>query len=135
MSVDPLRCVPTTGDWTISIGPEFETIDNGDSWQAYDGSRVVYVSSIAVLDANGKVTPADSLRATAIRSFGTSLGERHSYSQGSLRGEAEVKPESGHWQLKGFMCATGTVATCVVDFPDDRDREWAVSTWRSLAHP
>ncbi len=139
MSGDSLKpaeqSVPTTGDWTIAVPPEFELIDNGDSWQAHSGNRVVYVSSIAVRDAGGEVTPADALRATATRTFGESGSERLSYSEGTLRGEAEVRRESGHWQLKGFMCARGTVATCVVDYGDPQDKAWAVATWQSLKHP
>jgi hypothetical protein len=125
--------VPTTGRWSISVPRSFRLIDNGDSWQAHEGERVVYVSSIAVEDAEGSPTAPEALCVTAARAFGEE-GERHSHSAEEVRGVAEIRREADHWQLKGFMCAAGTVATCLIDYLDPRDNEWALAVWRSLEH-
>lgn len=127
--------MPTTGEWTIALPPGFEHVDNTDSWQAFSGNRVVYVSSIAVGGTDSEVTPADAVHATVARSLAQSTGERHSHAAGTLLGEAEVTREGEQWRLKGYMCAAGTVATCVVDYADEPDAPWAIATWRSLEHP
>jgi hypothetical protein len=124
--------IPTTGHWSISVPRHFRVVDNGDSWQAHQGERIVYVSSLAVQDVGSPVTP-DALCVTAARAFAEG-GERHSHSAGSIRGVAEIRREADHWQLKGFMCADGTVATCVIDYASPQDREWALAVWRSLEH-
>ena len=125
--------VPTTGRWSISISRSFRLIDNGDSWQAYEGERVVYVSSIAIQDAGGSPTPPEALCVTAARACGEN-SERHSHSAETVRGAAEIRREADHWQLKGSMCATGTVASCVIDYPNSQDKDWALAVWKSLEH-
>lgn len=125
--------VPTTGGWSISLPRSFRLIDNGDSWQAHEGELVVYVSSIAVQDAGGCPTAPESLCATATRAL-SEESERHSYSSEAARGVAEIRRQQEHWQLKGFMCAPGTLATCLIDYPNPQDTEWALSVWRSLEH-
>jgi hypothetical protein len=125
--------VPTTGNWTIAVPPNFRLINNGDSWQAYQGERVVYVRSIAVQDAEGSPTTPEALCVTAARAFGENC-ERHSHSAEAARGVAEIRREADHWQLKGFMCVAGTVATCLIDYAKPQDKEWALAVWRSLEH-
>jgi hypothetical protein len=129
----PEHRVGTTGEWTIAVAPGFRQIDNGDSWQAYQGERVVYVSSIVVRDAGGSKTPAESLCATAARTLDPET-DRFRHSGPNARGEAQIKREADHWQLKGFMCVAGILATCVIDYASG-DEEWAIATWRSLEHP
>jgi hypothetical protein len=122
--------VRVDGDWTILIEPDFEFIDNGDSWQAYKGGRVVYVSSISVTDEHGHKVPAEALLAGTADSLGP--GKRIRFLESDVCGEAEIKPSETGSQLMGFMCAHGTVATCVIDFEEEQDIHWATSTWRSL---
>ena len=130
-SMDPHRQrIRVQGDWTFLIEPEFELIDNGDSYQAHKGGRVVYVSSIRVTDDHGRRVPAEALLAGAAQSLGT--GKRINFSESNVHGEAEIKPSETGSQLMGFMCAPGTVATCVIDFEEEKDVHWATSTWRSL---
>ena len=126
---------PTVGEWTILLSPAFKTIDNGDSWQAYSGDRVIYVSSLCVGDPNGRRTPAKALRAAAARTFTEPNLRRLSHDHGAVYGDAEIRLEGTVWRLRGHMCADGVVATCVVDYPRQQDEAWAVATWESLDHP
>src|SRR5262245_30722659 len=121
--------VSATGDWTFVVGSEFEVIDNGDSVQAVDGRRIVYVSSLRVGGPEA-VVPAAQLRATAARRFGT--GERFAHVGESVEGDAEAFLEGGTWHLRGIMCADGTVATCFIDFPTSAELGWALAVWKSL---
>ncbi len=119
--------VAATGEWTFVVGSEFEVIDNGDSVQAVDGRRVVYVGSLRVGGPDASV-PAAQLRATASRNFGT--GERFAHVGESVQGDAEAFMEGGAWRVRGIMCATGTVATCVIDFPTYEELAWALAVWK-----
>jgi len=126
---------PTVGEWTILLPPGFETIDNGDSWQAHSGKRVIYVSSLRVGNPDSTRIPAAALRATAARTFPKEPTRRFSHEHGAVCGDAETRPEREAWQLKGFMCADGVVATCIADYPHADDEPWAVAMWESLDHP
>lgn len=121
--------VPATGGWTFIIGSEFEVRDNGDSVQAVHGNRVAYVSSLRVGTPDAPV-PAATIRSTAASHLGS--GERISHVDHSVQGDAEIRLDEGVSRLHGIMCADGTVATCVIDFPASADRAWAVAVWRSL---
>ena len=129
-----LRRTRATGDWTILVPSSFELVDHGDSWQAHKGDRIVHVSSLEVKETGGAKTPATVICGVAGKKFAKSSGERFSISERKLRGEAEIVRNADHWQLKGVMCADGTLATCLIDYPDERYKAWAVSTWKSLAH-
>ena len=123
-----MRCV-TAGSWTFVIGSEFELIDNGDSVQAAHEDRVVYVSALRVRTSARSVSAAE-LRAAAASQLGS--GERVSHVGSSEQGDAEIRPEGDAWCLCGTMCADGSVVTCLIDYVDARDRDWAVSVWSSL---
>ena len=128
MSASPSHTV-STGSWTFSIGAEFELIDNGNSVQAVDGSRVVYVSSLSVGNG-GHPVPVTQLRAAALKRLGS--GERLSHTSGAAQGDAEILPIDGGWRLQGTMCRDGTIATCVIDYGKESERTWAISVWTSL---
>jgi hypothetical protein len=121
--------VSATGGWIFIIGAEFEVVDNGDSVQAVHGGRVAYVSSLRV-GRPDVLIPAAQLRATAARSFRS--GERFSHVAESVEGDAELFLDGAIWRLRGTMCASGTVATCMIDLPGFDEQEWAMSVWRSL---
>jgi hypothetical protein len=123
---DTLPRVRGTGGWSLVVGREFEVRDNGDSVQAVNGDRIVYLSSLRV----GSPVPAAKLRALAASRLGS--GERLSHVAPSVQGDAELRYNNGAWQLRGTMAADGTVATCVVDFRAASDRPWAISVWKSL---
>lgn len=122
--------VRATGPWSFVIGPEFELIDNGDSVQAAAGQRVVYISSKSVSSKGVPVNTAE-IRATAARSFDSGAVLAHVAE--TEEGDAQIRQESDSLRLYGTMCSEGTIATCVIDFPDRDDEPWAISVWKSLA--
>jgi hypothetical protein len=121
--------VSATGPWSFVVGAEFELIDNGDSVQAVAGDRVVYVSSKSVAQ-DGAPVGAPEIRSFVAKSFG--VGAVLSHEGANEQGDAQLRSEEDSLRLFGTMCSRGTVATCVIDFPDHEDEEWAISVWRSL---
>ena len=131
MAEDTKQC-RATGDWTIIVPRNFAEIDNGDSWQAHAGTRCVYVSSMSVAGVNGAV-PAAALFATASRKLAPpSEAERHSFEESGRHAGAQIIQTATGFDLKGFTCVDGCIATCVISFVEQTDRDWAVATWRSL---
>ena len=131
MAEDTKQCGAMDG-WTIVVPSNFAEIDNGDSWQAHSGGRCVYVSSIRVTDGNGPV-PAAALFATASRKLAPpSEAERHSFEEPGLNAGAQITPTDTGFDLKGCTCVDGVVATCVISFVEQTDRDWAITTWKSL---
>ena len=131
MAEDTKQC-GVAGGWTIVVPRNFAEIDNGDSWQAHAGARCVYVSSMRVADANDAV-PAATLFATASKKLAPpSEAERHSFEEPGLNAGAQIVPTDTGFDLKGFTCVDGCVATCVISCAEQTDRDWAVATWRSL---
>jgi hypothetical protein len=112
--------------------PEFEELINGDSWQAHHGKRLIYVSSLAVQAADS-MPSAQDLCAMASRSFADNL-ERCTFSSATLVGQAVIYRSGESWELRGVMCAPGSVATCLIEFPHHEDFDWALYTWKSLVH-
>lgn len=117
------------GSWRFNLDVEFQLIDNGDSVQAVAGDRVVYVSSMRVGAVAGAPSAAQ-LRLTASRTLRST--ERMSHVGQDVEGEAELRREANSFVLHGFMCAPGTVATCVISFGVPDQAVWAESLWRSL---
>lgn len=119
------------GGWTFEIDAEFQLIDNGDSIQAVAGDRALYLSAMRITAANKTPTAAELL-ATVSRSL--RLTERLSHHAAGVEGVAEIRRDTDSFALHGFMCAAGTVATCVVSFGAPQEAPWAESVWRSLTH-
>lgn len=130
----PLKRTRAIGGWTIVVSSDFELVDNGDSWQAHKADRIVYVGSMEISGPQGVKVPAKRLCA-ALHETTANATERLSHSQKGLYGHAEIIRVDEHWQLKGIMCANGTVATTLIDYPDASQKAWAVATWKSLQHP
>ncbi len=130
-SASSVGAVRTTGCWTVSVGPEFKFIINNDSWQAVHEARIVYVSSLAVTARDGGRTPSRELRVRAKANL--KPGDHFSCEDAQVQGDATIYRLGDGWQLRGTMCADGTVAMCVIDFRDERHRDWALSVWRSLS--
>jgi hypothetical protein len=130
--------VQVTPTWSIAIPPRFEQLDHGDSWQAHDEHRSIYLSSM-IID-NGSVPVKDIvsiaeawLASESRKSNATAKTEpaaRHH--SGEVRGEATVFPVSGGLELSGFMAAHGSIVVCVIDFDDAKFQSWAIDTWRSI---
>ena len=131
MTSDTKRC-QATPSWTISVPSDFTAIDNGDSWQAHADTRVLYVSSMKVQNGGAPI-PATVLRATLARSLEPAAAdERHQLEESGVVGDAQIIRTPQGFELKGFACTDGDLATCVISFEQDEHRDWAVSTWRSL---
>ena len=121
-----------TGSWAITVPATFEEVNNGDSWQAHADTRIVYVSSMNVTTGASRVSAA-SLRATVSRRLAPpSEVERHQFTESGVEGEAQISGIDGAFELKGFTCVDGCVATCVINFGQAQHRDWALATWRSL---
>jgi len=81
----------------------------------------------------GSPVPATSLRATVERKLAPhSEAERHHFDGSSAVGDAQIICTATGFELKGFMCTDGCVATCAINFPHGEHREWAIATWKSL---
>ncbi len=121
-----------TGRWMITVPRSFTESDNGDSWQAHAGDRCVYVSSMTVANANGAVS-APALFSTASRKLAPpSEAERHAFEGPGLHAGAQITTTESGFDLKGITCIDGCVATCVISYARQGDRDWAVSTWKTL---
>ena len=85
-----------------------------------------------VADAN-RAVPAAALFATASKKLAPpSEAERHSFEEPGLNAGAQIAQTDTGFDLKGFTCVDGCVATCVISFAEQTDRDWAVATWGSL---
>jgi hypothetical protein len=78
------------------------------------------------IDGPAGVPSATELRRIAARTLQST--ERFEHVADGLQGEAEgVCLEADGFALHGFMCAAGTVATCVISFNQSTDIAWAES--------
>ncbi len=128
---DPQR-VPTVGRWTILLPRGFQVVNNGDTLQAYSGARVIFVSAMSIADPAGRPMAAMALRGAAAEALTTMTGEAYSQEGEEVCGDAKIFPDGTAWRLQGYKCATGSLATCVIDYVDERDRAWAEASWQSL---
>jgi hypothetical protein len=127
-----LKHCQATPSWTISVPVDFAEIDNGDSWQAHADTRSVYVSSVKVAEAGSPVS-STALRATVARKLAPqSAAERHNLDESGVQGDAQILRTATGFELRGFACTDGVVATCVINFDHEDHREWAIGIWRSL---
>ena len=121
-----------TPSWSIFVPTDFVEVHNADSWQAHAGPRIVYVSSMKVANGENRA-PAAALRVMAARKLAPpSEVERYPRDEVEVQGDAQITSSATGFELKGFACADGNVATCVINFDHDDDRDWAIATWRSL---
>jgi len=127
-----LKDCRASGNWLVSVPAEFEEVNNGDSWQARAGGRIVYVSSLMVLES-GTPVPPESLCASASEKLVPAPdAQRHHFAVGGRVGEVQIARTATGYQLQGSMCVAGRVALCVIDFASADERDWALSTWKSI---
>jgi hypothetical protein len=135
-SSDAAERFSAPGDWTVAVPASLERIDNGDSWQAHRDGFVVYVSALALNDKGGGKTPAKMVCEIARQKLAPPGAQpAMTFAEQNVLGEAAIKTGKLGWQLKGFACADGSIAVCVIDYASEEDRTLAVSTWQSLRHP
>lgn len=131
MTSDVKHC-QATPTWTITVPAHFAEVDNGDSWQCHADTRTIYVSSMKVANGSSPV-PATALRDLAARKLGQPREvERLQFVGSGVEGDAQITTTGTGFELKGFACVDGGVATCVISFEQLTDRDWAVDTWQSL---
>jgi hypothetical protein len=127
--------IPVARGWTVVVPADFQLIDNGDSLQALEGKRIVYLSAPA-LPAAAETDGAHALCEQMSSLFASVPSkDRLTHAAGELEGRAGFFLEDGVWRLKGVMCARGAMALAVADLLDAKDRDWAVAVWRSFQHP
>jgi hypothetical protein len=99
--------------------------------------RAVHISTYTVRP-DGRAIPAPTL----VEDFqfeGEPGSEVFTYVDGAVRGRAMIGPleeddsEPG-FALQGCMASDGEVAVITVAFADEADGQWALDTWKSLAH-
>ncbi len=126
--------VQAAPSWTIAIPRGFEQIHNGDSWQAADDERVIYVSSMRVSGGPNEslVAAADGMTAKVLTDAPGRTGPIIQYHADDAEGRAAVFLGKEGFNMKGFMMAKGRVAMFVVSYADPKHQSWAADTWRSL---
>ena len=124
-----MKRVSATGRWSVTIPDGLTVVDNGESWQAHDTHRIVYVSSLAVSGADGRPKPAREIAEVAGRKLPPGPDREQKMQEGSpaLVGAAVIQPATNlGWELRGYMAGDGTLALCVIDYDTPGLREWAV---------
>jgi hypothetical protein len=132
---EPLR-VQVTPTWSIAIPRDFKRVDNGDSWQAFDQHRSVYLSSLSIGDSDGHSTTPTDISELGARVLGKDIADGIvERGAGRLRGQAAVHSTSAGLELKGFVATEGRVAVCVIHADDVRFKAWAIDVWKSIDGP
>ncbi len=127
------------GLWRLSVPGSFgESWDAEGTYCAGEPPRTLWVTTFAYPDdeaPDGTKLPAERL----FSATEPDPGERIDLpAAGALVGRAFLKKvdEGGkaHWELAGESAVPGRLATCTIAYDDERDRDWAIATWKSLAH-
>ena len=78
--------------------------------------------------------PAKSLSLIAKKKLINSNYSTIDFEKSELYGNAVIIKNGNGYQLKGFVCALGSIATCLIDFEIPEDAAWARDTWESLSY-
>lgn len=131
----PMR-VYLTGGWSLEVPGHFaERWENdGENWVCWFEERSIWFTSLSFQKQDETVPdPAEILE-----EFPLPDGEPVALECTGAVGNAVVgvfeEEGENQLQLQGRAAIPGGVALVNVSFADERDREWAVATWRSLQH-
>lgn len=130
----PVR-VELTDGWSIEIPGELrEEWDEDGLWTARDTGRIVFFRSYGLTkDDESKPSVAEILDGLPLPD-----GELFEHRDGAIVGRATLRAHDEEdelvWRLTGQTAVAGGLTVCHVVFRDPRERDWAVATWRSLAH-
>lgn len=116
--------VTLAGGWSVRVPGAFARAlePDGVTVRLGDGARTVFVMTGGT-DPELKQAPLPK---------GT--GERLRRTERKLDSAALVTPQAQGWQLVSNSVVPGELAVVTVQCPE-ADREWALQTWRSIAHP
>ncbi|HYV67927.1 MAG TPA: hypothetical protein VE964_16930 [Myxococcales bacterium] len=124
--------VPLTGGWSIRLPGEFaEKWDEG-TFTAWSGDRTVWFTSYSVERAHPP--SIEELRSYASPA---SLGTWERIEQpliGLASLERSKENDEEYWSLSTHTAIQTGFVICTICFVDDGDRDWALSTWRSIQH-
>lgn len=124
--------------WSVKVPGEFAREWDGDrTWTAWAGSRTVWFHAEGFTKPDGSAPTAPEAVAVGRRSLPAGEPVPPLVADG-LRGEGvwgEADEDArGAWRLSGVAAAGGQVAVLHVYAEDPADKDWAVTTWRSLKH-
>lgn len=116
--------VSVTGGWSVRVPGSFARAvePDGVTLRLGDARRSVFLMTGGI-DPNVKQALAP-----------TGTGERLKWGHKKLDSAALVSPAGDGWQLVSNTIVPGAMAVMTVQFAEE-EREWALRTWRSLAHP
>ena len=64
----------------------------------------------------------------------SSGAELDSFEESGLNAGAQITRTPTGFDLKGFTCVDGCVATCVISFAEQTDRDWAIANMLARRH-
>jgi hypothetical protein len=122
------------GGWSVAIPGKFvEELEEGQTFLAFDETRNVRVTCMSATDSSGAVLePLDILK--KIKVFDDPLTFERGLVFGRAFFEKIEESDATFWMLRGVTAAKGTFAQVTVCFEAESEKEWALSTWRSLEH-
>lgn len=130
--------VDLTSGWSILVPGSFAEAweDDGGTWVAWDQTRTVRVTTLSI---GAKGAPAEPEAILGPSKPDDAAVQRFDYRDRWLLGRASLVPteENGKrfWRLTGESAIPGGLGIVTVFFDDEADRDWALGTWKSLAHP
>lgn len=129
---------PLTGHWRVSLPGYFYDgeEDDGGTVVYWYGDRTVRGSSITVARRDGLVASAAEMVAdpTAPENpHAEVIDERTSDPPGWATLEWKDDESGAYWELTGQTGAPNELCLMTIVFDDEGDRDWAVSTWRSVS--
>jgi hypothetical protein len=122
------------GGWSLSLpGYFYSDVENGGEVQAFRfRERNVRASTFTVNGKDDAPVPAQDLAGK-----GPEGAIRHEAS--GVQGWAVIKQETDekgslYWTLHGESAAPGNLCIVTICYEDEGTRDWALATWKSLAH-
>ena len=132
----------TMGAWSVVVPGYFyqDVADDGGQLTYWFADRAIHVSSFSV-DAPPDKAPAapGELLAEVRQESQNGYGETLEFEEAHLAGHATIahRDQDGErlWYLHGRVFAENSQCLITICFSNASDRQWAVSTFRSVKHP